>query len=133
MEVDAASDDSDATVADEEDPPTAAVIPQLTESQATQNWTGHSGRRPGSVPSQAAAAPPRCSGSTGAVNGRADDGEDAGPSSPSLLQGGSTLVNRLESQSTKLGYVIILIITTCFSMLHAEKSGGGGGLVNYVM
>ena len=76
MEVDATSDDSDATVADEEDLPSTAEVTRCRFPPADR--VGSSSHL--SAPSaQAAAQLPQSS--------RASDGEDTGPVSPSLLSG----------------------------------------------
>lgn len=80
MEVDATSDDSDATVADEEDLPSTAEVTRFRFPPADRVGSSQI-----SAPSaqaayrEAAAQLPQSS--------RASDGEDTGPVSPSLLSG----------------------------------------------
>ena len=89
MEVDAPDEDSDATVAGEEegDPPTSASgIPRLTDTRAAEKWTC-GGQRPVAVAGGAAAHAYGHIITDAMTSSRASDGEDGGPSSPSLLRG----------------------------------------------
>lgn len=85
MEVDAASDDSDATVADEDNSPGGSEVPGFPLLCV------------GSLSAvQAAAAPSQLTQSS-----RASDGEDTGPVSPSLLSGYDASKRHLEVQQTR--------------------------------
>ena len=81
MEVDATSDDSDATVADEEDLPSTAEVTRFRFPPADRVGSSSHLSAPSAQAaySEAAAQLPQSS--------RASDGEDTGPVSPSLLSG----------------------------------------------
>ena len=78
MEVDATSDDSDATVAGEEDFPIAPEVPRFPP----MDRVGSSSQL--SAPSAQAAHE---AAAQLTQSSRASDGEDTGPASPSLLSG----------------------------------------------
>lgn len=90
MEVDAASEDSDATVADEDDVPSAPRVSQFpllyADHPTNTSQLSVSAIR---LTSTAATSQPTHSS-------RVSDGEDSGPASPSLLHGCTTYKSRLE-------------------------------------
>ena len=90
MEVDAASDDSDATVAGEEDLPSALEVPRLPPSGAGRPLNSSQLSVSGHAQTAAASQPTQSS--------RASDGEDTGPVSPSLLHGYAASKSHLEAQ-----------------------------------
>jgi hypothetical protein len=86
MEVDAATDDSDATIADEEDTPSAPESLRFPSLDCVGSSSQLSMAPPSAQAAQCHEAHAQAAQLTQSSS-RASDGEDTGPVSPSLLSG----------------------------------------------
>lgn len=105
MEVDCASDDSDATVAgDEEDLPAATSKPATASALAAGSGQG-SGNT--SQPINIMSAVTVAAAAQQPTSRASDVDSEADPVSPSLLHGCATSRSRLESQAGRNRYVVL--------------------------